>query len=118
MQQHRHCYLRHAALLSQLQSEAAPDGGEPPLLRRLRALGDDGGGSDGAAHSTGFVGAYLQEARRLRLFVRSSLEALWLGLLDGCGQLRGLGEELLQVLRVHLVVCAGAEAGGGRAGQA
>lgn len=44
-----------------------------------------------------FERAFLQEVQRLRLLVQGSLEQLWMSLLDTTGQLRGLGEELLQV---------------------
>jgi len=44
--------------------------------------------------------------QRLRLFVKSSLEALWLSLLDACAQLQGLSEELLQV-GAELAICGG-----------
>ncbi|KAL4433860.1 hypothetical protein ABPG75_000301 [Micractinium tetrahymenae] len=52
-----------------------------------------GGGGSGAVP---FVHSFGQEVQRLRLFLKSSLEALWLALLDACAQLRGLSEELLQ----------------------
>ena len=114
----RLCYLRHEALLAQLQAEAGAGsglaaGGPAPgaLLQRLLAFGAEsedeggvGGGQRTAAAAevaalpppTAFQRAFLQEVQRLRLFVKSSLEQLWLALLDATAQLRGLGEELLQ----------------------
>lgn len=114
----RHCYLRYDALLAQQRAEAGPGAGAPAaapgpgaLLQRLLAA--FGGGDDGdddawqrqaaaaAAAAlpppSSFERAFLQEVQRLRLFVKSSLEQLWLALLESTSQLRGLGEELLQV---------------------
>ena len=115
----RHCYLRYEALLAQLRAEAGAGGGlaaggpvPGTLLQRLLAAfgaesaddGGVGGGQHAAAAAataalpppTAFQRAFLQEVQRLRLFVKSSLEQLWLALLDATAQLRGLGEELLQ----------------------
>jgi hypothetical protein len=59
------------------------------------------GGADGEAGGVGsahsFRRAFVQEVDRVRLFIKSSLEQLWLALLHQCATLRGLGEELLQV---------------------
>lgn len=116
----RHCYLRYEAMLAQQRAEAGAcgglaGGGPAPgalLHRLLAAFGagdeDEGGGGGwqreaaaaavaGLPPPTAFERAFLQEVQRLRLFVKSSLEQLWLALLDATAQLRGLGEELLQV---------------------
>lgn len=112
MDKFRHSYVRYEALLAQLHAEAGVGHGgapPPPLLPRLAAAFDDGGGGGDAAAllgpclngsgggAAGFERSFLQEVLRLRLFVKSSLEQLWLALLDACAQTRGLGEELLQV---------------------
>ena len=101
----------------QLQADAGagPSPGSEVLLRHLLAAygGTDGSSCAAAAaaaarlldpHAHGSVApgpaferSYAQEVEQLRLFVKSSLEQLWLALLDACAQLRGLSEELLQV---------------------
>lgn len=104
--------------MAQQRAEAGA-GGDPAaagstasnaLLQRLLAAfgagGSDGEGRNGGSRQheaavlpppTPFEQALVQEVQRLRLFVGSSLEQLWLALLDATTQLRGLGEELLQV---------------------
>lgn len=107
MDKFRHCYIRYKALLGQLQAEApgsSDHGVGAPLLRSLQAAAVGGGmAADSApwlAAGSGvggpFACSFEQEVQRLRLFLKSSLEALWLALLDACAQLRGLSEELLQ----------------------
>lgn len=132
----RHCYLRYEALLAQQRAEAEAGsdlvaGGPLPralLHRLLAAFGtgdeDEGGGGGwqreaaaaavaGLPPPTAFGRAFLQEVQRLRLFVESSLEQLWLALLDATAQLRGLGEELLQVGARGRLEMGGGRAGGG-----
>lgn len=131
----RHCYLRYEALLAQQRAEAGAGGrpaAEDPasgeLLQRLLAAFGAGDEDDGGGGSSGwqreaaaaavaalpppsaFQHTFLQEVQRLRLFVKSSLEQLWLALLDATAQLRGLGEELLQV-------GAGSSVAGGQLGK-
>lgn len=107
----RHCYVRYQALLGQLRAEAFDASGNSGmkvnLLQHLQAVAAGGSmapqdalppaeGSDCNDHGSLFVHSFEQEVQRLRLFLKSSLEALWLALLDACSQLRGFGEELLQ----------------------
>lgn len=98
----RNCYVRYETLVAQLQAEgggaAGPGPAAAPLLAALQAAIDSAGDSLAlTAGGSGFQRAFLQEAQRLRLFVKSNLEQLWVALLDTCAALRGLGEELLQV---------------------
>ncbi|KAL4419518.1 hypothetical protein ABPG77_005749, partial [Micractinium sp. CCAP 211/92] len=106
----RHCYVRYQALLVQLQAEAPSSSehvGGVLLLRHLQAaaavgaMGPEGApwlatGGPGSGTGGPFAQTFEQEVQRLRLFLKSSLEALWLALLETCAQLRGLSEELLQ----------------------
>lgn len=110
MDKFRHWYVQYQALLVQLQAEAPSSSehvGGALLLQHLLAAAAGGGrglegapwlATGGAGSGTGgpFVQTFEQEVQRLRLFLKSSLEALWLALLNTCAQLRGLSEELLQ----------------------
>ena len=106
------CYVRYQALLAQLHAEAGvspaaaplPGGGanshsHGTLLQHLLAgyAGEGAGDGDSCLlYSGGFEGSFCREVQRLRLFIKSSLEQLWLALLDACAHLREHGEELLQ----------------------
>lgn len=107
----RHCYVRYEALLAQLHSEAesgpalaatdpqhATSSSSMALLQSLlgAASAAEVGLGEALPASTAFERSFCHEVERLRQFVRSGLEQLWVALLDGCGQLRGLSEELLQ----------------------
>lgn len=107
--------VRQQAAAEGAEGGAAGQAGPAPasLLKRLLAAF---GGEHASRHHAGsavqpagrkaaealpppsaFERAFLQEVQRLRLLVQGSLEQLWLSLLDTTAQLRGLGEELLQV---------------------
>jgi hypothetical protein len=120
------CYVRYQALLAQLHAEAGvsplaaaaalPGGGanghtRGTLLQHLLAAYASEGSGEGEGescllYSGGFEGSLFREVQRLRLFIQSSLEQLWLALLDACARLRAHGEELLQAGAA--AACAGA----------
>ncbi len=114
--------MRYQALLAQLHAEGglglAPNGSaEGALLHHFLAAYGSAQAADpdsaaaaalqalahGSPASAGRAGSFqlsfAQEVQRLRLFIKSSLEQLWLALLDACAQLRTLSEELLQASR-------------------
>eukprot|EP00887_Chlorella_sp_A99_P003724 scaffold7.g3724.t1 len=97
--QFKHGYVRHGALLAQLWATCDTcrprPGGEALAYLSAWARGDAGPGGPPPAAAP-FVGSLALEVSRVRAFLSSYLEQLWLRLLDATDQIRGAADELLQ----------------------
>jgi hypothetical protein len=84
----KRCSVRYQPLLAKLNAEMGQHTGSNTLLMSLQAAGGVAG-----KRTNAFAHSFSQEVQRVRLFVTSSLEQLWMQLVDACDELRELASQ-------------------------